>query len=457
MTTALADPEAPRSDAADPAASTADPTTPTKVARRSAWLVPAAVGVANLAVRLPRLSKPGVLVFDEIFYAPDANDLLRFGIEQGQVKHPPLGKWLIAGGIRLFGFTPFGWRIASVVAGALAATIIASAAIRLTKRWELGVLAGVLVGLDGIMFTTSRVAMLDIFVGLFLSAAAWFAVAAWEAQPDLSRVRRYGTGALLCIGLSAGVKWSAVFTLPVVLGEMLVLEHRLAAPGRPRWKGYGRAVGLAAVLPAVVYVAAFLPTFATRSDALPPRKFVQNQEDILGFHEGLKPRNPYAVPAYNWLLQTRPAALYRQLCSPRQGPTSRTCPTVDHPTEIRVLAVANPVGWWAGLVAGVALLGLVAWAARWRALLLLLLGLSQWVPWLLISRPPYSFYETGLIPLMALWVPAVLVELPRRWGAVLAGLLGVAVVAMFVFLYPLWAALPLSPVAAHGRMLRSWP
>ncbi len=455
MTTAVVDPPAPPPEAPD-----AGRTTRAAHARRSgrsSWLVPLAVGVANLAVRLPRLSKPGVFVFDEIFYAPDANDLLRFGIEQGQVKHPPLGKWLIAGGIRLFGFTPFGWRIASVVAGALAAAIIASAAIRLTKRWELGVLAGVLVGLDGIMFTTSRVAMLDIFVGLFLSAVAWFVVAAWEAQPDLTRVRRYGIGALVCLGLSAGVKWSAVFTLPVVLGELLVLEHRLAAPGKPRWKGYGRALGLTVLLPSVVYLAAFVPTFITRSDALPPSSFVENQKDILGFHEGLKPHNPYAVPAYNWLLQTEPAALYNQRCQPRQGPTSRICPIADHRTEVRVLAVANPVGWWAALVAGVVLLGLVAWSARWRALLLLLLGLSQWVPWLLISRPPYSFYETGLIPLVALWVPAVLVELPRRWSAALAGLLCLAVAGMFVFLYPLWTAVPLSPAAAHGRMLRSWP
>ncbi len=458
MTAAVVDPAArpPRDAPLDPTTSPSAPG-PAVVSRRTAKLLPAVVGLASLLVRLPRLSKPGAFVFDEIFYAPDANDLLRFGIEQGQVKHPPLGKWLIAGGIRIFGFTPFGWRIASVVAGALAAAIIASAALRLTKRWELGALAGVLVSLDGIMFTTSRVAMLDIFVGLFLSATAWFVVAAWEAQPDLARVRRYGIGALLCIGLSAGVKWSAAFTLPIVLGEMLVLERRLAAPGRLRLRGYGRALGLAVLLPAVIYVAAFVPTFVTRSDALPPSQFIKNQEDILGFHEGLKPRNPYAVPAYNWLLQTEPAALYRQICQPAQGPSSPTCPTVDHPTEVRVLAVANPVGWWAAVVAGVVLLGLVAWLARWRALLLLLLGLSQWVPWMLISRPPYSFYETGLIPLMALWVPAVLVELPRRWAAALAGVLGLAVVAMFAFLYPLFTAIPLSVSAAHGRMLRGWP
>ncbi len=460
MTVTVTDPPVPPPEPPDAGeTSSAEPARPKPVEldRRLARLVPAGVGLVSFAIRLPRLSKPGSFVFDEIFYAPDANDLLRFGIEQGQVKHPPLGKWLIAAGIKAFGFTPFGWRIASVVAGSLAAAIIASAALRLTRRWELGLLGGALVGLDGIMFTTSRVAMLDIFVGLFLSGAAWFAVAAWEAQPDLHRVRRLGLGALICIGLSSGVKWSAAFTLPVVLGEVIVLERRLSAPGRPRRIGYLRAVVLAGAVPVLLYVAAFVPTFLTRSDALPVTGFVGNQTSIFDFHEGLDPKNPYAVPAYNWLLQTQPAALYKQTCSPAQGATSRICPKVDHTTEIRILAVANPVGWWAGLVAGVILLGLVAWLARWRALLLLLLGLSQWVPWMLISRPPYSFYETGLIPFMALWPVAVLGELPRKWGAILAGLLVAALLGMFVYLYPIWTGLPLSPAAEHRRMLRSWP
>ena len=31
--------------------------------------------------------------------------------------HPPLGKWLIALGIRIFGMNPVGWRIGAAVAG----------------------------------------------------------------------------------------------------------------------------------------------------------------------------------------------------------------------------------------------------------------------------------------------------------------------------------------------------
>ncbi|MGH9188217.1 MAG: glycosyltransferase family 39 protein, partial [Acidimicrobiales bacterium] len=86
--------------------------------------IPAALVAGCLAVRLPRLGTPRVMVFDEIYYALDATDLLRYGVEPGRGVHPPLGKWLMAGGIKFFGFTPFGWRAAVLVAGAL--TVLAT-------------------------------------------------------------------------------------------------------------------------------------------------------------------------------------------------------------------------------------------------------------------------------------------------------------------------------------------
>ena len=71
---------------------------------RRRWLdiaVPAALVIGTAATRLPHLSTPRAFVFDEIYYAPDAASILRNGVEQGGVVHPPGGKWLIAGGIRL--------------------------------------------------------------------------------------------------------------------------------------------------------------------------------------------------------------------------------------------------------------------------------------------------------------------------------------------------------------------
>ena len=65
-------------------------------------------------LRLARVWQPSTIVFDEIYYAQDACWYVRAsaaicGItEETSRMHPPLGKWLIAIGIRFFEYTPFG-------------------------------------------------------------------------------------------------------------------------------------------------------------------------------------------------------------------------------------------------------------------------------------------------------------------------------------------------------------
>ena len=93
----------------------------------------AAVGLGALLLRLPGLGQPRVFVFDELYYAPDAADLLRWGAEHGQPAHPQLGKWLIAAGIRVFGFDPVGWRVAAAVAGAVVCALVAWASSRSSR------------------------------------------------------------------------------------------------------------------------------------------------------------------------------------------------------------------------------------------------------------------------------------------------------------------------------------
>ena len=69
------------------------------------------------------------------------------------IVHPPLGKWLIALGEQLFGYNSFGWRFPSAVAGAVAVVVLTRLARRLTGSTLLGLLAGLLLALDGFSFS----------------------------------------------------------------------------------------------------------------------------------------------------------------------------------------------------------------------------------------------------------------------------------------------------------------
>ena len=75
-------------------------------------------------VRFINLSSPAELVFDEVYYVNGAQDYLKNGVETDGAKpefivHPPVGKWAIAAGIKIFGDNSFGWRFSAALVGTL--------------------------------------------------------------------------------------------------------------------------------------------------------------------------------------------------------------------------------------------------------------------------------------------------------------------------------------------------
>lgn len=161
----------------------------------------------TLATRLPGLDRPRAFVFDEIYYALDAAELLRHGVEPAAA-HPPLGKWLIAAGIQVAGFTPTGWRLAALLAGIALVLVTWWAARTVTDDPWLALLGAGLVALDGIAYVTGRLALLDVFVALATTVAAGATLAALRDRADAERLRRWRWVAALALGAGVAVKWA---------------------------------------------------------------------------------------------------------------------------------------------------------------------------------------------------------------------------------------------------------
>ena len=89
--------------------------------RKKALALAAVIAVAGL-MRFINLASPNELVFDEVYYVNGAQDYLKNGVETKDGKpefvvHPPVGKWMIAAGITLFGDNSFGWRFSAALVG----------------------------------------------------------------------------------------------------------------------------------------------------------------------------------------------------------------------------------------------------------------------------------------------------------------------------------------------------
>jgi dolichyl-phosphate-mannose-protein mannosyltransferase len=420
------------------------------------YRLPAALAVAALMLFTWRIWVPDRYIFDEVYHAFTASQYAignadaylwntnpaRAGVAY-MWNHPPAGVLLITLGIRVFGDDAFGWRIASAVFGALGVFLIYLMTWRLTKRKDAALLAALLLVVDDLYFVQSRTGMLDVFGVVFMMGALWSFYDYLCATSDRIFATLVRTGVFL--GLAVATKWNAGYAASLLglvaltrTGRLTVEVRRAANPeARRAWLGHLAGVPLGLVLvPALIYLAAYLPFFLTGHSA---SQWIELQRQILYYHSHLKATHLYQSQWWEWPLTMRPVWYYVSYANGR----------IAH-----IYANGNFVLYLAFVPA-------VLWTlARWwrsdrRAFLVLLIGFfGQWLPWALVPRISfvYHFLPAAIFGSVAVaWVMSELFRL-GRWGRTIAiGYLALVVLS-FAFFYPIRAAVPLTPQQVEQRM-----
>src|SRR5271166_1918827 len=125
------------------------------------------LGAFALFLFLAGIGNPPMPIFDESSYVMGARSLLS-GTQDLNPEHPPLAKFLIAGGMKLFGDNPLGWRLAGAALGALTVVAIFLWTYLLLRDYALSLTAAGLTLFNNFLFVMSRVAMLDVFYFAFV-------------------------------------------------------------------------------------------------------------------------------------------------------------------------------------------------------------------------------------------------------------------------------------------------
>jgi len=424
----------------------------------SADLLPGILFVAAMALLAPRLGVPQNYIFDEVYHAYTAGQYVAGNHDaylwntptphphvRYMWNHPPVGVLFMAAGIEIWGDNPFGWRIGSTIFGATGIVIAYLLALAVTRRKVVAVVAASLLLLDGLYIVQSRTGMLDIYGTVFM-LGAFFALHNYlTAPPD--RIR----GPLLRIGLFLGLaiatKWNAAYAAffigLVVLGRGV--RHYLKS-GRNVHDGGVRAhliwmpVSLLA-LPALVYVAAYLPFFLTGHGV---GQFVELQRQIFRYHTHLQATHTYQSRWWEWPLTLRPVWYF----------TNRADGTVAN-----IYVNGNTV-LSCMFVPAVAFV-----AARWfkrrdPAAIVITIGFfGQWLPWALVPRIAFAYHFLPAVPFGSLAIAVILVALFEKGtaGRVVAVAYLLLAIGFFLYFYPIYTAVPLTPQAFESRMwLSSW-
>jgi dolichyl-phosphate-mannose-protein mannosyltransferase len=457
------------------------------------WVAAVVVTFLAAVVRLVNLGYPNQEIFDEVYYANDANDMLTRGIEwdekaggPGYVVHPPVGKWMIALGIKVAGYDTFGWRLSAAIVGIISVLMITRIARRMFGSTVLGCAAGLLMAFDGMHFVLSRSALLDIFLFFFLLAAfgtlildrdqrrrRWARFIEQGGDPSAKGRQsrppfalpwwRLATAALLAC--ATGVKWSALFMIPAFVILIIWWEvgvRRTAGVRRPIVDTILDEAGWL-VLFALVLVGVYILTWsgwlltdtgyyrhALRDSGQPEPPILgalgnlwTYHEAAYSFHRQLADSHPYQSKPWQWLVLARPVAFH----------FSKTVPCGAADCSEEVLLLGTPVLWWSFIPALLATLWFGIARRDWRAGAILTMAAFALAPWFYYStRTMFFFYALPAEPFLILAVVFVLGAImtpaankPRDEnrllvGTVVAGVFVLLVALNFAYFYPIFAA-----------------
>ncbi|WP_114597654.1 dolichyl-phosphate-mannose--protein mannosyltransferase [Renibacterium salmoninarum] len=482
------------------------------------WLAPALMAAIGGVLRFVRLGEPKSLVFDETYYVKDAYSYLISGYERSWDKdpnprfnvgdfsglqsgpefvvHPPVGKWLIAAGMQLFGpDSTFGWRFSSAVVGTLSIFIVALLAQKLFRSTILGAVAGLFMAVDGHAIVQSRTSLLDNFV-MFFALLAFGALVMdrddgrkrlarrlarkMADEPDKAGSRHllYGPwlgirwwriAAGVALGLCLGSKWSGLFFI-AGFGLLTVfwdISARRIAGIRYWFTGAllkDTPIAFVTIIPVALatYVASWTGWLLSSdaynrnwadSNSTPGWDWVPGPlRSLWNYHQAMYSSglsidsdHPYKANAWSWFVMGRPTSFFAEYPDNQCG--AAKCAQV-------VTSLGNPLIWWGGAAALVFLIGYWILRRDWRAGAILCGWAVGYLPWMMYpSRTIFFFYAIAYEPYMILALVFCLglvlgkAEDPpwrRQQGMVLVGFFVVLVVLVSAFFLPLWTAQTIS-------------
>ncbi len=385
-------------------------------------------------------------IFDESYFPSSAAEM-QDGVYTAEMDHPPFARLIIGIGMNLFGRNPFGFRVMQVLFGIVMIPLLYWFALKLWDKVWAGLLAALLLAVDFMHYTQTRLGTLDAFLAVFILLMFFF-LYAYHIEEDRFKRKMY----LLCSGIftafAVSTKWSgcyAAFGLAVLYFYWMIRDIR---QDQTKLQGYVTESLWCVItfigIPALVYVLAYLPYRATLDNPASLAKVViDHTKTLLSYHTGASTYNnhPYSSRWWTWLLAIKPVFYYW-----------------DKPADIRIYASGNPLVWGLGLCGVIFSLIRGIKARKDDDLVIAAAYFSQLIPWFFIGRDTflYHYYPMGaflILGVCALFLSGVRSAELKFWHRLYVIVFTALAVIGFGVAFPFTYGLPLS--AANYDTIRT--
>ena len=384
--------------------------------------------------RFINLAQPSTLTGDEVYFANFGRNYLTqtpfFDV------HPPLGKLIIAAGIRLFGFNPFGWRFASALIGTLLIPAVYWFGWSLSRRRVVAFGLATIVSIDGLFLVESRLAAINLgyVLWLMLAYAGFF---------QFTRSSRYQVAWLTvsggALGLAISSKWVALAAWPALI--ILVLASGFLGLSEQTWsqkKRWWLAGVFYGLLPVSIYLLVWFIHFARLGL---PFDWLTAQLKIFIYHSSITEIHRYESPWWSWLFLWKPFPYLIDF----------------QPAAVRILTgLGNPLIWWPALGLGIAAI-FQNIRRSYQASTLLMLLLFHWLPFIFIKRSMFLYHSIPAFLMMSALALLFVSSLSPIKRSVILAIWLIAALAGLIFFIPVYTGAAIAPEAVDSyRWLPSW-
>ncbi len=315
----------------------------------------------------------------------------------GNWYQPYLSNLVLYASMGIFGDTPIGWRMPGTLFGILSVYLVYRLALQLFRSESIALLAGLLLAIDPLHISLSRMAKEETLSEALIILCLYFALRYRERL-----LPRYVVLSGLMLGLGAAVKWYAVFIIPVIAA---ICFGTLLQRGEDAGERFRRAllvVSSLLLLPATAYLMAFYPWFGrgyTLSD------FIWLQEDMYLLQNAIAKE---LFVNMTWLSGRASEWFTMPQISGLEVPIPQVM--------VGILYMGNPFVWRLVLPA-IAYAGyrLVKWRSFAAGAVMSLFG-AQYLPLLIIRRPIFVHSAMSVLPVAVIAISSALDNMFNRPG-----------------------------------------
>lgn len=337
--------------------------------------------------------------FDEIYHVRNAWEIAN-GQDMYASVHPLLGTNIIALFIKLFGMSPFVWRLPGAIFGILLVPLLYAITKKLFSSTAVSTISAILLSADFMHLTTSRIATLEPFSVFWILLMYYFMISYIKLDWKHTTFKKQILYLAYCgitMGIAIATKWTACYSavgLAILLFAHFFKEFKQRKEN-PFFTSYLiKTILLCFVffifIPIIIYVISYLPDHVWKGDSWSIQNVWKQCLYMYNYHANLNATHPYSSTWQQWLMDARPIWYYNGY---DQNQFQHT-----------ISCFSNPLMTWTAL--GTIIFTFIDGirTKSQNAFIICIGYITALAPWMIITRCvfAYHFYPTSFFAILSI-------------------------------------------------------